>query len=77
MRRKHIKYLEKAAERRNLQIVRTISYYYLHGKKPYLNKNFKKTFHYYETLSTTLTNKTIYYLGKDYQLVTKYQLAVM
>lgn len=71
------KYLEKAAERRNLQAVRDIAYYYLNGEEPYLNQNFKKAFHYYEILSTTLTNKAMYYLGKDYQLVAKYQLAVM
>lgn len=72
-----LKYLEKAAERRNLQAVKEIADYYLYGEEPYLNKNLKKAFHYYEILSNTLTNKAIYYLGKDYQLIAKHQLAVM
>lgn len=74
---KALKYLKKAAERRNFKAIRDISYYYLNGEEPYLNKDFKKAFNYFETLSTTLTNKAIYYLGNDYQLVAKYQLAIM
>lgn len=76
-------YLEKAAERHNLQAVHKMAYFYYHGRDSY-NSNesfpkidFKKSFHYYQVLSTTLTNSGMYDLGKDYQLDAMYQLGVM
>lgn len=77
------KYLEKAAERHNLQAVHKMAYFYYHGNDSYKGNesfpkiDFKKAFHYYQVLSTTLTNRGIYYLGKDYQLDAMYQLGVM
>lgn len=72
-----IKYLEKAADRRHLQAVKEIATYYYNGEEPYLKQDYKKAFHYYEILATTMTNKALYHLGKDYQFSAMYQLGVM
>lgn len=71
------KYLEKAANRRHLQAVKEMANYYYNGEEPDLKQDYKKAFKYYKILATTMTNKALYYIGKDYQFSAMYQLGVM